>query len=250
MPREDLLATDKEKTRAKAEIHRFLTRLAVFAALCWVLFGVVFGLAVVPGSAMAPRLCGGDLVLFSRFERGTAAGQVVLYRQDGTLRLGRIAARGGDTVTVTDTGALIINGSTVAEPDITTPTQPVEGGPDYPVTLAEGELFLLCDARTTGADSRLYGPIPQRQVLGTALAALRRSCDAFDGGRLEIVRAEGDILHYRRVGVVQTAEIILNRGPHLIAEEAFGKNTEVNPGGFTVLVEDNHPEHVGYFSVY
>ena len=154
MPREDLLATDKEKTRAKAEIHRFLTRLAVFAALCWVLFGVVFGLAVVPGGAMA---------------------QVVLYRQDGTLRLGRIAARGGDTVTVTDTGALIINGSTVAEPDITTPTQPVEGGPDYPVTLAEGELFLLCDARTTGADSRLYGPIPQRQVLGPALAALRRS---------------------------------------------------------------------------
>ena len=49
---------------------------------------------------------------------------------------------------------------------------------------------------------------------------------------------------------MQTAEIILNRGPHLIAEEAFGKNTEVNPGGFTVLVEDNHPEHVGYFSVY
>lgn len=175
MPREDLLTTDKEKARAKAEIHRFLTRLAVFAALCGVLFGVVFGLAVVPDSIMVPRLCGGDLVLFSRFERGTAAGQVVLYRQDGTLRLGRIAARGGDTVTVTDTGALIINGSTVAEPDITTPTQPVEGGPDYPVTLAEGELFLLCDARTTGADSRLYGPIPQRQVLGTALAALRRS---------------------------------------------------------------------------
>ena len=92
-------------------------------------------------------------------------------------------------------------------------------------------------------EQRLRGPIK-------TLAALRRSCDAFDGGRLEIVRAEGDILHYRRVGVVQTAEIILNRGPHLIAEEAFGKNTEVNPGGFTVLVEDNHPEHVGYFSVY
>lgn len=74
MPREDLLTTDKEKARAKAEIRRFLTRLAVFAALCGVLFGVVFGLAVVPGSTMVPRLCGGDLVLFSRFERGTAAG--------------------------------------------------------------------------------------------------------------------------------------------------------------------------------
>ena len=92
-------------------------------------------------------------------------------------------------------------------------------------------------------EQRLRGPIK-------TLAALRRSYDAFDGGRLEIVRAEGDVLHYRRVGKTQTAEIILNRGPHLLAEEAFGKNTEVNPGGFTVLVEDNEPEHVGYFSVY
>ena len=32
--------------------------------------------------------------------------------------------------------------------------------------------------------------------------------------------------------------------------QAFGKSTEVNPCGFTVLVEDNEPEHVGYFSVY
>lgn len=164
MPREDLLTTDKEKVCAKAEIRRFLTRLAVFAALCGVLFGVVFGLAVVPGSTMVPRLCGGDLVLFSRFERGTAAGQVVLYRQDGTLHLGRIAARGGDTVTVTDTGALIINGSTVAEPDITTPTQPVEGGPDYPVTLAEGEPPLRPHPTAASAGHGPGCPAPQRAV--------------------------------------------------------------------------------------
>ena len=92
-------------------------------------------------------------------------------------------------------------------------------------------------------EERLRGPMK-------TLARLRRSCDAFDGGRMEIVRAEGDVLHYRRVGKTQTAEIILNRGPHLLAEEAFGKSTEVNPGGFTVLVEDNAPAHVGYFSIY
>lgn len=174
MPRDDLLASEKEKERAKAEIKRFFTRLAIFAALCWVLFGLVFGLAAVPNDAMAPRLCAGDLLLFSRLDHGTEAGQVVVYRQDGALHLGRIAARGGDTVTVTEDGALIINGSAVAEPDISAPTQPVQGGPDYPLTLAEGELFLLCDARTAGADSRLYGAIPQSAVLGTALAALRR----------------------------------------------------------------------------
>ena len=92
-------------------------------------------------------------------------------------------------------------------------------------------------------EQRLRGPLK-------TLAHLRKSCDAFDGGRLEIVRADGDVLHYRRIGKTQTAEIILNRGPHLLAEMAFGKYAEVNPCGFTVLVEENHPEHVGYFSIY
>ena len=92
-------------------------------------------------------------------------------------------------------------------------------------------------------EQRLRGPLK-------TLAYLRKGCDAFDGGRLEIVRADTDVLHYRRIGKTQTAETILNRGPHLIAELAFGKYAEVNPGGFTVLVEENRPEHVGYFSIY
>ena len=84
----------------------------------------------------------------------------------------------------------------------------------------------------------------------TNLARLRRSCDAFDGGSMELVEASADVLHYRRVGKEQSAEIILNNGPHLIVRTAFGKQTEVNPGGFTILVEDNQPQHVGYFKYY
>lgn len=95
----------------------------------------------------------------------------------------------------------------------------------------------------TSTEERLRGPL-------RTLAKLRRSCDAFDGGRLEIVEAAGDILHYRRVGATHTAEIILNRGLHLLCAEAFGKQAEVNPGGFTVLVEANAPTRVGYFSIY
>lgn len=58
------------------------------------------------------------------------------------------------------------------------------------------------------------------------------------------------MLHFRRVGKTQTAEIILNRGPHLLCTQAFGKSAEVNPGGFTILVEDNQPKNVGYFKIY
>ena len=77
-----------------------------------------------------------------------------------------------------------------------------------------------------------------RQVL-RQLARLRSECDAFKNGRFELVKAEGDLLQYRRVGRTQTAEIVLNRSPRLVAVTAFGKTTEVNPWGFTVLVEDN-----------
>ena len=90
------------------------------------------------------------------------------------------------------------------------------------------------------APSRLRGPLK-------TLAHLRKDCDAFDGGRLEIVRADTDVLHYRRIGKTQTAEIILNRGPHLIAELAFGKLRRGEPGGFTVLVEGKPPRTCGVF---
>ena len=92
-------------------------------------------------------------------------------------------------------------------------------------------------------EERLRGPIRN-------LATLRKTCDAFQGGSFEIVRAEGDLLQYRRRGKTRTAEIVLNRGDHLLATEAFGKVTEVNPGGFTILVEENNPTHVGYFAIY
>lgn len=73
------------------------------------------------------------------------------------------------------------------------------------------------------------------------LAQLRRECDAFAQGGMQIIKAEGDVLQYRRTGPTQMAEIIVNRSPRLIAAEAFGKHTEVNPYGFTILVEDVPP---------
>ena len=71
------------------------------------------------------------------------------------------------------------------------------------------------------------------------LARMRQDCDAFTDGTLELVRAQGGLLHLRRRGRTQTAEMIFNCSNSLIVEQAFGKTAEVNPWGFTVLVEDN-----------
>src|SRR5699024_3029309 len=81
------------------------------------------------------------------------------------------------------------------------------------------------------------------------LAELRRTCDAFREGELRVLRAEGGILHYQRIGEEEVAEIIANRTDHLIVEQlASGKFTEVNPMGFTITVEElgHNPNHSYY----
>ena len=81
------------------------------------------------------------------------------------------------------------------------------------------------------------------------LAQLRHTCEAFRTGQLRVLRAEGGILHYQRVGKVETAEIIVNRTEHIIVETlASGKSTEVNPMGFTIVVEEvgHNPDHSYY----
>ena len=81
------------------------------------------------------------------------------------------------------------------------------------------------------------------------LAQLRHTCEAFRTGQLRVLRAEDGILHYQRVGKVETAEIIVNRTEHIIVETlASGKSTEVNPMGFTIVVDEvgHNPNHSYY----
>ena len=50
------------------------------------------------------------------------------------------------------------------------------------------------------------------------LAQLRHTCEAFRTGELRVLRAEGGVLHYQRIGEFEAAEIIVNRTEHIIVE--------------------------------
>ena len=65
----------------------------------------------------------------------------MVFTKDGTQYVGRIVARGGDTVEVTDEATLVVNGSTVLESSIYYTTPKYDDGPAYPVTLAADEFF-------------------------------------------------------------------------------------------------------------
>lgn len=156
------------------ELRTFALRLAAAAGMLWLLFGVVFGLAAVPGGDMTPTAEGGDLLLYYRPQTLWRTGDLAVVRAEGKTLLGRVAARGGDTVEITAEGRLMVNGRLVAEPNIHTATPPYPDV-DYPLTLQERELFLLADRREGGVDSRRYGPADPAMVRGKVLLILRRS---------------------------------------------------------------------------
>ena len=46
---------------------------------------------------------------------------------------------------------------------------------EYPLTLSEGEYFVLADYRNGGADSRFFGAVKEDEILGTVITILRRN---------------------------------------------------------------------------
>lgn len=106
----------------------------------------------------------------------------------------------------------------------------------------------------TDANSALKKLYPNRPALEPLLSvidhlnALRESCDALPDGSFQLVKAEGDLLHFSRSGPTEILDAIFNRGPHLLLEEIDDKSTQVNPYGFTLTVrEHGHNANHSYY---
>lgn len=85
-----------EKSPLLREVRSLAVRLAVFAAVLWVLLTQVYLVTQASGSEMFPAVKDGDLVLGIRLEKDYAKNDVVVYERSGRLRVGRVLARRAD----------------------------------------------------------------------------------------------------------------------------------------------------------
>mgnify|MGYP002625513473 CR=1 FL=1 len=154
---------------------RLLLRLITLALMLWLFFGVAFGAMRAPNNDMRPRVDMGDLLLFFRLDRDFRAKEGGALEKDGKRFVGRVAACPGDTVEVTDSETFLLNGYVLVEPEIYEATPRYEGFQEYPVTLGEGEYFILVDARDGGEDSRYYGVVSEKEILGKVVTLVRRN---------------------------------------------------------------------------
>ena len=167
---------NKKKQRSPmGPIQTFFLNALLIVTAAWLLCGFVFGFATVPNGDMTPNLKSGDLLIYYQLNRSFAAQDVVVLKKNDTVYVGRIVAKGGDTVDITDSGSLVINGNTMIESNIYAQTVRYEGFVSYPVTLSEGSYFVLADLRSSGEDSRYYGAVAEQEILGKVITAVRRS---------------------------------------------------------------------------
>ena len=168
----------KKKSKLRSPMHypqMFLLHALVIILVVWGLFGVVFGVMSAPNNDMYPRFDSGDLLLYYRLDRDVKAQDTIVLDKNDTTYVGRVVAVGGDTVDITDDERLIVNDNAVVETNIFYPTPRYEGFMNYPVTVPEGECFVLVDSRESGEDSRYYGTVSMDEIEGTVITVLRRS---------------------------------------------------------------------------
>ena len=171
----------RRSERAVRSYQSFLLRLAVFVLVLWILFFQIVGLVICPTADMHPRIDSGDMVLYYRLDKDVRAQDVIVVEKttpdsaEPQIFVLRVVAVAGDTVEITDTERLVINGNTMIEPDIFYGTPRYEGFTEYPLTLEEGQCFVLADSRNGGADSRYFGPVNVDDILGTVITIVRRN---------------------------------------------------------------------------
>ena len=158
-----------------SDIKSFFSRLLVMIIMIYIMFWIIFGLQPMANDDMKPRISAGDLMLFYRLETRINSDDVVVIHKDGKTYTGRIVAKGGDKVEVTDDSTLKINDSTMIESDIFYSTPKYEEYVQYPVQLAEDEYFILCDYRNGAKDSRYYGAVKKNEIVGKVITIIRTS---------------------------------------------------------------------------
>ena len=150
-----------------------------YLVILLVSFALVFGFVRpfvveafwIPSGSMIPTLQINDRVLVNKFiYRFTEPkpGDVVVFRSvddRNTDLIKRVVAVAGDRVAVR-TGRLYVDGNLQKEP-FTNKNFP-DRSFSAPITVPKGHVFVMGDNRANSSDSRVFGPLPKKNIEGEA----------------------------------------------------------------------------------
>lgn len=167
-------STDRKFNRKR--ILRILRELILGGAITYILFGQVFGIAVVRGNAMKPDIQSGSLILFFRLDKQPTKGNIVIFTTSGdkNFLVRRVIAKGGDTVNINDKkDMLAVSGNQGKTSYVLNKTINDSDTNTYPIKVPVESIFVLGDNSGNSLDSRQLGVINLRRVVGTTFLVLK-----------------------------------------------------------------------------
>ena len=177
---------DKEiEERAAAKRHKLPHEIFDFAELLLIVLAVLllattflFRQTVVIGGSMNPTLREGERLLISDFFYTPKAGDIIVFQADSKLAsraseiqeneaiVKRVIATEGQTVRISG-GIVYVDGMPLSEDYTASGTSNMKE-----ITVSEGHIFVLGDNRSNSVDSRRFGEVDERTVLGKVLLRL------------------------------------------------------------------------------
>ena len=171
------IAVIKDKPRTNflwKDLLFLLLKIASILFIIVLLFTFMFGFVQINDPSMEPAIRAGDLIFFYRYKSsGYQPQDVIALKYEGKIQIRRVIATEGDTVDITEAG-LVINGALQQEFNVYQKTERYQDGVDFPLTVQQGEIFVLGDNRTNSTDSRIYGTVKVKNTLGKVMTIVRR----------------------------------------------------------------------------
>lgn len=161
--------SDKTLARRRSAVE-WAESITSAIAVILLVFVFVVQPANVDGSSMLPTLTNGDKILLRSAFYTPEKGDIIVidsYNRYGETLVKRVIATGGDTVDINySIGEVRVNGELLDEPYILAPT--TVGEVSFPITVPQGQLFVMGDNRPNSRDSRYdsIGLIDERDVMG------------------------------------------------------------------------------------
>lgn len=148
-----------------------LESLIIAIVLAVVIRAFIFQPFYIPSGSMMPTLYRGDRIIVSKLSYRfhlPQRGDIVVFhypRNPKKTYIKRLIGLGGETVALAD-GKLFINGQEIPEPYL----PPGTYFPDFgPVKVPKGYYFMLGDNRMNSEDSRVWGFLDRRLIIGKAV---------------------------------------------------------------------------------
>ena len=170
----------KRRGRLPHEIFDFAELILIVLAILLLATTFLFRQTVVDGPSMDPTLQHGERLIISNFFYTPKANDIIVFQADDDLVeesrgqlvknqavVKRVIATEGQTVRVSG-GTVYVDGVPLEEPYV------LIDGPDERPTMSEitvppGHLFVMGDHRNRSLDSRWFGVVDERTVLGKVL---------------------------------------------------------------------------------